>query len=50
MAKHHRHPGDDSVTALPPTQAVHTCTACGEPLDQRLVDAGFTDHGENPAA
>lgn len=42
--------GDDSVTALPPTQAVHTCTACGEPLDQRLVDAGFTDHGENPAA
>ena len=22
------------------------CTACGEPLDQALTDAGFTDHGE----
>ena len=24
------------------------CTACGEPLDQALIDAGFTDHGEVP--
>jgi hypothetical protein len=23
-----------------------TCTVCGEPLDQALTDAGFTDHGE----
>jgi hypothetical protein len=22
------------------------CTKCGEPLDQALIDAGFTDHGE----
>ena len=22
------------------------CTICGEPLDQALIDAGFTDHGE----
>lgn len=22
------------------------CTACGEPLDQALIDAGYTDHGE----
>ena len=22
------------------------CTACGEPLSQTLIDAGFTDHGE----
>lgn len=22
------------------------CTVCGEPLDQVLIDAGFTDHGE----
>ena len=26
-----------------------TCTACGEPLDQALVDLGFTDHGEREA-
>lgn len=26
------------------------CTACGEPLDQVLIDAGFTDHGEDPRA
>ena len=26
------------------------CTACGEPLDQSFIDAGFTDHGEDPAA
>jgi hypothetical protein len=24
----------------------HLCTICGEPLDQALVDAGYTDHGE----
>ena len=23
------------------------CTICGEPLHQALIDAGFTDHGEN---
>lgn len=23
------------------------CTVCGEPLDQVLIDAGFTDHGED---
>ena len=23
------------------------CTVCGEPLDQALIDAGLTDHGEN---
>ena len=23
------------------------CTKCGEPLDQALIDAGFTDHGED---
>jgi hypothetical protein len=22
------------------------CTVCGDPLDQALIDAGFTDHGE----
>ncbi|MGO8958701.1 MAG: DUF3631 domain-containing protein [Streptosporangiaceae bacterium] len=26
-----------------------TCTACGEPLDQALTDAGLTDHGEASA-
>jgi len=26
------------------------CTFCGEPLDQALTAAGFTDHGEEPAA
>ena len=26
------------------------CTKCGEPLDQALIAAGFTDHGEDPAA
>ncbi len=26
------------------------CTFCGAPLDQALTDAGFTDHGEDPAA
>ena len=30
---------------LPPTSAP-TCAKCGEPLDQALVDAGLTDHGE----
>ena len=25
---------------------VRVCTVCGEPLDQALIDAGFTDHGE----
>lgn len=25
------------------------CTVCGEPLDQILIDAGFTDHGEGSA-
>jgi hypothetical protein len=24
-----------------------TCTECGEPLDQALIEAGFTDHGED---
>ena len=23
-----------------------TCTICSEPLDQALIDADFTDHGE----
>lgn len=27
-----------------------TCTICGDPLDQALIDAGFTDHGEDPTA
>ena len=26
------------------------CTICGEPLDQSYIDAGFTNHGEDPAA
>ena len=26
------------------------CTECGEPLDQALIDAGYTDHGENVAS
>ncbi len=26
------------------------CTICGEPLHQSLIDAGFTDHGEDTAA
>ena len=25
------------------------CTSCGEPLDQALIDAGLTDHGEDAA-
>ena len=25
------------------------CTVCGNPLDQALIDAGFTDHGETAA-
>lgn len=25
-----------------------TCTVCGESLDQALIDAGYTDHGEGP--
>ena len=24
----------------------HVCTVCGEPLDQALIAAGFTTHGE----
>jgi hypothetical protein len=24
------------------------CTICGDPLDQALIDAGYTDHGETP--
>ena len=32
---------------LPTTLA---CTVCGEPLDQALIDAGFTTHGEDLAA
>jgi hypothetical protein len=27
---------------------VGLCTICGEPLDQVLIDAGLTDHGETP--
>jgi hypothetical protein len=27
-----------------------TCTVCGEPLDLALIEAGFTDHGEDSAA
>lgn len=30
---------------LPP---VPRCDKCGEPLDQALIDAGLTDHGETP--
>ena len=30
---------------LPPLETP-TCTNCGEPLDQALIDAGLTDHGE----
>jgi hypothetical protein len=38
--------GVSLVSAVsPPGQA---CTACGEPLDQALIDAGLTDHGEDP--
>jgi Protein of unknown function (DUF3631) len=36
------------------TPVTHTpaslCTVCEEPLDQTLIDAGFTDHGEDTAA
>jgi len=36
------------------TVVTHTpsrlCTRCGEPLAQAFIDAGFTDHGEDPAA
>jgi Protein of unknown function (DUF3631)/Domain of unknown function (DUF3854) len=34
---------------LPPESAPQ-CTKCGKPLDQSLIDAGFTDHGEDLAA
>ena len=30
---------------LPPDDKP-ACTICGEPLDQALIDAGYTDHGE----
>jgi hypothetical protein len=46
-------PAEDPVaslkpsTPLSPPQSVHTCTACGEPLDPALVEAGFTTHGED---
>ncbi len=32
------------VAAERPDRAI--CTECSEPLDQALIDAGFTDHGE----
>jgi hypothetical protein len=31
---------------LEPTEPTGLCAECGEPLDQVLIDAGFTDHGE----
>jgi len=36
---------------LPPKNApdAPACTICGGPLDQALIDAGFTDHGESAA-
>jgi hypothetical protein len=39
--------GTDGTEARPDAAM---CTVCGEPLDQVLIDAGFTDHGEDPAA
>jgi len=32
-----------------PPPASGRCTICGEPLDQVLIDAGLTDHGETDA-
>jgi hypothetical protein len=32
-----------------PPPASGCCTICGEPLDQVLIDAGLTDHGETDA-
>jgi hypothetical protein len=31
---------------LPPPAPGKNCAICGKPLDQALIDAGFTDHGE----
>ena len=35
------------VAHTPPSGGL--CTVCGEPLDQALIDAGLTDHGEDAA-
>lgn len=44
-----------ATSATPATRAaapaaLNTCTACGEQLDQALIDAGFTTHGEDASA
>jgi hypothetical protein len=38
------------VADTPGGSGPQLCTICREPLHQALIDAGFTDHGEDPAA
>jgi Protein of unknown function (DUF3631)/Domain of unknown function (DUF3854) len=40
----------DANSGPPPSTSQGICTVCGEPLDPALLQAGFTDHGEDPAA
>jgi hypothetical protein len=43
--------GQDGVCGCAPTaRGIGTCTECGGPLGQALIDAGYTDHGENVAS
>jgi hypothetical protein len=39
-----------AASGVPRTVRTDTCTVCGGLLDQALIEAGFTDHGEDPAA
>ena len=35
------------VAQVADTAQVVACTMCGQPLDQALIAAGFTDHGQS---
>jgi hypothetical protein len=35
----------DVGDVVPSSLPTRVCTVCSEPLDQALIDAGFTDHG-----